>query len=181
MKRIQELERLIIEQDSAHAKLEQQLIEYNAKAQEYEDELAMNEKEKARLLASFQQSSNSISTTSNTSEHFKELEKRAQELADECNKARAKNDSAQALCGEIQNQLLQSQGQVKTLEKQVESTKNQLSISQNDPDLLQQIAEQEQTIERLTVELAQANEKIASMKRENQSLRDKLMNIDDSD
>ena len=181
LNRIQELEKLIIEQDSAHAKLEQQLIEYNAKAQEYEEELAQNEREKARILASFQQSSNTISNASNMSEHFKELEKRAQELNEECNKTRAKNENAQMLAGEIQHQLTKSQGYVKKLEKEVENVKSQLSNSQNDQELLNEIQKQEEKIQSLTAELEAANKKIEQMKRENQSLRDKLMNIDDSE
>lgn len=180
LERIKELEKLIIQQDQEYAKLEQKLIEYNAKAKEYEDEMAQNEREKAQIIANFQHSS--TSNGSNVSNHFKELEKKAQELTEECNKARARNNDAQSLYGEIQQQLIQSQNQVKMLEKQVENSKSQLLASANqDEDLLRQISEQDKLIEDLTTELTEANNKIAKLKRENQSIRDQLMAHDDDD
>lgn len=68
------------------------------------------------------------------------------------------------------------------LEKQVENSKSQLLASANqDEDLLRQISEQDKLIEDLTTELTEANNKIAKLKRENQSIRDQLMAHDDDD
>lgn len=180
IQRIKELERQIAQLDEDYAKQEQQLNEYNAKAAQFEEQMAQNERERAQILASYQQSS--ASSNSNVSNHFKELEKRAQELTEECNKARAKNNDAQNLYGEIQQQLIQSQKQVKMLEKQIENSKSQLLLSgNNDEDLVKQIAEQEKLIDDLNTELTELNNKIAKLKRENQTIREQLITHDDDD
>ena len=183
LERIRQLELQIQKQDEDYAKLEKQLKEYNEKAKEYEDELAQNEREKAQLLANFQNSSTNTSmNASNVSEHFKERERRVQELTNECNQARIKNEQAQKLSNEIQDELANSQRQVKYLEKQLNQSGNSQILNQDDEILLKQIAEQDKLIESLTNELTEANNTIAKLKRENQSIRDKLMaNAGDSE
>ena len=176
--RVKELEKAIADQDAAYAKLEQQLVEYNKQAKEYEDMLARNEKEKAELLASFQRhakgSQSDVSDASSRS-----LELRAERLTAECDRMKKQSQDARDLCHQIQNELDRSNEECKTLERQIHAAKEQLSGSSSraldEEALNRQIKEQESVIESLIKEIDGSNEEIAKLKRENQSLRDRLL------
>ena len=180
LERIAELKRQIAEQDEAYAKLEKQLAQYNEKAKEYEDMLARNEQEKADLLASFQRHANGSKSESGASS--KELELRAERLAAECEKMRKQSQDAKDLCHQIQDELERSNEECKTLQRQIHAAQEQLSGASSktiDEEVLnRQIKEQERVIEGLNKDIDDANEEIAKLKRENQSLRDRLLHSD---
>lgn len=176
--RIRELEEEIRNQDALYAKLENQLKEYNEQAKEFEEMLAQNEREKADLLASFQKAAGG--SQSHNSSAFRDLEVRADELTAECEKLRKQSADAKNICKEVKHELARSHEERKELERQVEAAKRQLSHSMEytDPEIKQQIEEQEAIIEDLQNQIDEANKEIAALKRENQSLRDRLLNSD---
>lgn len=176
--RIRELEEEIRKQDDLYAKLENQLREYNEQAKQFEDMLAQNEKEKAALLASFQKAADGSQSNSAI---FHDLEVQRDELTAECEKLRKQNNDTKSLCHEVQSELVRSREDHKELERQVQAARQQLNDTINqysDPDLKQQIEEQETIIEDLQKQIDDANEEINRLKRENQSLRDRLMHSD---
>jgi predicted nucleic acid-binding Zn-ribbon protein len=183
--RIRELELEIAEQDRAYEDMENRLKAYNEAARQYEDELARIGEGNAQILASFQRNANASSGnsfSSTASIDGANLSARAQELLTECTKIKRLNDDSKKLHGEIQGQLSKSQEECVTLERRISRTRKKLNDSINastdDAGLQSQIEEQEVIISSLNQEIDQASATIAQLKRENQSLRDRLQSPD---
>ena len=87
-----------------------------------------------------------------------------------------------SLCHQIQDELERSNEECKTLQRQIHAAQEQLSGASSktiDEEVLnRQIKEQERVIEGLNRDIDDANEEIAKLKRENQSLRDRLLHSD---
>jgi predicted RNase H-like nuclease (RuvC/YqgF family) len=182
---INELEMEIAEQDRAYQELEERLRAYNDAARQYEDELARIGEGNAKILASFQRNANAspgASFSSSISVEGAEHSVRGRELIGDCQKIRKQNEESQNLRREILVQISKSQEECATLEKRISRTKQQLNDSLNtstDETTLQaQIDEQELLIASLNQEIDEANATIGHLKRENQSLRDRLQNPD---
>jgi chromosome segregation ATPase len=174
--RIQELERQLQEQDEAYLRLQHRLQEYNEVARHYEDELARVGEGNARLLESFQQKANALTD----SDELRSLDQRGKQLERECAKLERAASDHKSLMEEIQDQIHRSRDEYEALQKQVGQAKRELDGS-DDPAMQRQIGEQERLISDLNHEIDRAKDTIAQLKRENQSLRDRLENPDSDD
>jgi uncharacterized coiled-coil protein SlyX len=182
--RVKELERQIREQDSAYQQLEERLRQYNEAARKYEDDLARIGEGNARILASFQRNANGSNSSilSNPPGSPSHHSPRAKELIAQCSKLQKENHDSKELCGQIRTQIAKSQDEFQSIERKLSKAKQRLSDSMSasfDGGSLQvQITEQEKVIESLNQEIDEATVTISQLKRENQSLRDRLQNPD---
>jgi predicted nucleic acid-binding Zn-ribbon protein len=173
----------LAQQDLAYQDLEERLRVYNDAAKQYEDELARIAEGNAQILASFQRNANASpggSVSSNVSVEGFEHSGRARDLLAECKTMKKQNEDSTALCGEIRLQISKSHEECATLEKRISHARRRLNDSLNasndEAGLQAQIDQQEAQIDSLNQEIENANATIAQLKRENQSLRDRLQN-----
>ena len=175
--KIIELQKQINEVEEKIRSLDNKLALYNEQAQQYEELLAENEQQKAKLLASFQQNqNNNFEENEEDNIQFKELQQKAQDLLNEKLKMLNEQKQSQSLIDEVNSQISKSEKTVKKYEARIKAVKSQLSRNSSSfisPDQLEHIDDE---IERLTKEYDQKTQILTRLKNENKILRERIQN-----
>ena len=174
-RQIWELELQLAEKKANYTALQGKIAEYVANAEEYDVELARNEREKAEILAGFQKHANDSNSTFTLSQLEEELHAKEEEKGHLLKEHR----EVKEMCLAMREQLRSSKDATKQLHQQLVSVRKQ--IRADGSNQLNQIHANEARIAELQNELRKARQKIQSLKEDNNMLKQVIADDEDFD
>ena len=172
---VQELEARLAEKKASYLALQGKIAEYVASAQEYDAELARNEREKAEILAGFQQRASASNSTFRLSQLEEELNLKEAEKEN----LLKEHQEVKELCLVMRDRLKSSKDAKIQLHQQLASVRKHLQSAGSFQ--LNQIQANELRISELQNELRKARQKIQSLKEDNNMLKGIIADDEDFD